>query len=245
MFQKKSVILFATIWILLAIVALPANASAVTPLQTQATVLIDPLPIFEDQFTVQQAHIAWIASKEDAGMQATLAYIRSINGSTTTLVTIHENFREAHAYAGMADSNESLESFLKDFRTITQSFRDETYVQMKTSRGNPDSLRRSTQSAVAISARVKSSEDQYWGIRKMTVLADFDTWVDHAGAMRAILGGDGYEITTAQEKLTEIITMRNELATALNTRNNTGIEQTDKKSTLHPSDSSRRYGGSG
>ena len=38
-----------------------------------------------------------------------------------------------------------------------------------------------------------------------------------------------YEITPAQEKLEEIVTMRTELATALRTRNNAGIELAHKK----------------
>ncbi|MEI8330372.1 MAG: hypothetical protein WCF90_01745 [Methanomicrobiales archaeon] len=81
-------------------------------------------------------------------------------------------------------------------------------------------------------------------IRETTVLADFDECVDHAVAMLTMAWGNGFEITIAQEKLTEIITLRNELATTINTRNNTGIEQTDKKSTSHTSDLSRHYRGS-
>ncbi|MEI8330371.1 MAG: hypothetical protein WCF90_01740 [Methanomicrobiales archaeon] len=61
----------------------------------------------------------------------------------------------------MADSTDSLESFPKYFRTITPSFRDEAAVQKKISLGYAETLHRSTQSAVAVSVNVKSSEDQH------------------------------------------------------------------------------------
>ncbi|MEI7857513.1 MAG: hypothetical protein WCH85_08430 [Methanomicrobiales archaeon] len=229
MFPKKSVILFAAGWMILALVALPAHASASPPLQTPATVIIESFPIFENQLTVRQAHIAWLAAKDDAEMQTTVAYLLALNGSTTTLVSIHENFRHLQVHVNMADSHRTLDATLQDYRTISQSFRDETAIQMKTSHGIYGSLRQSTQLALETSDKVRSSETQYWNIRRQTDLADFDHRVERAGAMLATLRGNGYEITAAQEKLTEIITMRKELATALITRDNSGIERTHKK----------------
>jgi hypothetical protein len=230
MFPKKSVILFAAGWMLLALVALPAHASAAASSQPNpSTVIIDTFPIFDNQINVRQAHIAWLAAKEDVGMQATIAYITSVNGSTTTLSAIHENFRQSQARVGMADSSEALDSTLQDFRRITQAFNDETAVQLKTSKGNAGDLRISMQSALAESASVRSLEVQYWQTRTTTELEDFDLWTVRAGEMLTALWGNGYEITAAQEKLTEITTMRNELATTLSTRDNTGIEQAHKK----------------
>ncbi|MDO9325066.1 MAG: hypothetical protein Q7T80_08950 [Methanoregula sp.] len=229
MFPKKSVILFAAGWMLLALVALPAHASAASPLQTPATVIIDTFPIFENQLTVRQAHIAWLAAKDDVEMQATLAYLPSVNGTTATLISIHEDFRQLQAHAATADSQETFDALLQDYCGITQSFRKETAIQMKVSHGIYNSLRQSTQSALAASVPVRSAEVHYWEIREQTDLADFDQRVERSGAMLTTLRGNGYEITAAQEKLTEIIAMRNELATTLNTRNNTGIERTRKK----------------
>lgn len=229
MFPKKSVILFAAGWMLLALVALPAHASAASSQLTPATVMVDTFPIFENQFTVRQAHIVWLAAKDDEEMQTTIAYLQSINGSTKTLVSVHEDFLHFQELAGMADSQETFEALLKDYREITQSFRDETAIQMKSSHGIYGVLRQSMQSASAKSNRVSSSEDQYWHIRELTEIADFDQRVDQAGNMLIILQGNGYEITAAQEKLTEIIAMRNELSTALSTRDNSGIERTNKK----------------
>ena len=229
MFPKKSVIVFAAGWMLLALVALPAHASAAITPQNPATVIIDTFPSFENQLNIRQAHIAWLAAKEEVGMQATLAYITSVNGSATTLLTIHQNFTKTQRDVGRADSPEALEALLQDFRGITQSFRNETAVQMQASRGNPADLRQSMQLALAASSSVKSSEDQYWDTRTKTDLADFDLRVEQAGDMLETFRSNGYEITAAQEKLTEITTMRNELKTTIRTRDNQGIEQAYKK----------------
>jgi hypothetical protein len=229
MFPKKSVILFAAGWMLLALVALPAHASATASPQNPATIIIDTFPIFENQLAVRQAHVAWLAAKEDAGMQATIAYMQSVNGSTTKLSTIRESFRKSQTNVGQADSHEALDAILQDFRGITPSFREETVVQMKASNGIPDDLRQSIQSALASSTNVRSLDDQYWDIRKKTDLADFDLRVERSTEMLTAFRSNDYEITAAQEKFTEITTMRNELATAIRTRDNQGIEQAHKK----------------
>jgi len=229
MFPKKSVILFAAGWMLLVLIALPAHASAIVSQPNPSTVIIETFPIFENQLTVRQAHVAWLAAKEEVGMQATIAYVASINGSATTLSTIHENFRKSQTNVGMADSHEALDAILQDFRGITQSFRDETAVQMKASNGIPGELRASMQSALAASTSMRSLDDQYWDTRKKTDLADFDLRVERAGEMLTAFRSNGYEITAAQEKLKEITTMRNELATSIRTRDNQCIEQTHKK----------------
>ncbi|MDP3564665.1 MAG: hypothetical protein Q8R70_09265, partial [Methanoregula sp.] len=229
MFPKKSVILFAAGWMLLALVALPAHASAAASPLNPSTVIIDTFPIFENQLAVRQAHVAWLAAKEDVGMQAAIAYVQSVNGSTAKLSIINENFRKSLASVAKAESHEALDVIMQDFRMSTQSFRDETTVQMKASNGKPGDLRESMQSALAASGFVKLSEDQYWDTRGRTELADFDQRAGVAGELLAAFRSNGYEITTAQEKLTEITTMRNELATAIRARDNPGIEQAHKK----------------
>jgi hypothetical protein len=229
MFPKKTVILFAAGWMLLALVALPSHASALVSQQDPATIIIDTFPIFENQLSVRQAHVAWLAAKEEVGMQTTIAYVASVNGSTTKLSTIHENFQRAQSNVGQADSHESLDTILQDFRGITLAFREETSVQMKVSKGIYGDLRQSMQTALAASTRVRSLDDKYWEIRMKTDFADFDLLVERSHEMLTAFGSNGYETAPAQEKLTEITTMRNELATALRTRDNPGIEQAHKK----------------
>ncbi|PKL70236.1 MAG: hypothetical protein CVV30_02430 [Methanomicrobiales archaeon HGW-Methanomicrobiales-1] len=228
MFPKKSVILFVAGWMLLALVALPAHASAASSLDP-STVAIDTFPVFENQVSVRQAHIAWLAAKEEAGMQATIAYIASVNGSTTTLAIILGNFRQSQAALGTADTHAALDTVQQDFRRITLAFREESAARIKTLHGNPAVLPPSVQSAVTASVRVRSLEDQYWQTRTTSELAAFDLRAEQAQTLLAALRSNDYEITAAQEKLTEISTMRNALATALNSRDDTGIEQAHKK----------------
>jgi predicted DNA-binding protein (UPF0278 family) len=229
MFPKKSLLLFAAGWMLLALVALPAHASAAASQLNPSTVIIDTFPIFENHLAVRQAHVAWLAAKEDVGMQTAIAYVQSVNGSTLKLSIINENFRKSQMIVAKAESHDALDAIMQDFRVSTQSFRDETAVQLKATDGKPGELREFMQSALAASELVKLSEDQYWDTRGMTELADFDQRAGVAGELLTAFRSNGYEITAAKEKLTEITTMRNELATAIRARDNPGIEQAHKK----------------
>jgi hypothetical protein len=62
-------------------------------------------------------------------------------------------------------------------------------------------------------------------------LSDFDQWVQQAGSTMTQLGENGYETSSAQEKLTEITTMRSTLEKAFLERNDAGIDQARK--TIH------------
>ena len=89
MLDKKSMLLFVSCWLLLAVLSLPSGASAATSPQMSdaGTVSSDTFPIMENQFAVRQAHLAYLAVKEEVGMQATIRYIAARNGSTGTLST--------------------------------------------------------------------------------------------------------------------------------------------------------------
>jgi hypothetical protein len=95
MSSKSSLMLFAAGWLLLAFATLPAPASGATTQEpaTPGTVVTETFPLFDDQITVRQAHIAWLAAKEDTGMQATMHYLASANGSAGALSSINRDFR--------------------------------------------------------------------------------------------------------------------------------------------------------
>jgi hypothetical protein len=126
-------------------------------------------------------------------------------------------------------SDTVLDSELENLRSITRSFRQETDLQMRTVNGNPDTIRTEVQSAVEGSSELQLLLDKYWRVRENTELADFDTRINRAHETLGILLENGHEIAPAQEKLTEIVTMRTELATTLRIRNNAGIELAHKK----------------
>ena len=67
MLTKKSMLLFVSCWLLLAVVSLPSGASAATSPQMSdaGTVYSDTFPIMENQFTVRQAQLVYLAVKEE------------------------------------------------------------------------------------------------------------------------------------------------------------------------------------
>jgi hypothetical protein len=233
MSSRSTFMLFAAGWILVAAVTLPAQASAAAPQDgvTPGTAVMGTFPMFDDQIAVRQAHIAWLAAKEDTGMQATMRYLASINGSTGKLASLNRDFRIYEDTIRNAGSEDRIATGLSALCSTSDAFRTETDARMKSSGGKPAELASAVQLAIAENAAVASLEDQYWECRSSTGLADFDEWIQQAGGTLGQLQENGYEVTAAQEKLTEITTMRSQLANALRARDDNGIEQVRK--TIH------------
>jgi hypothetical protein len=231
MFDIKSLLLFVSCWLLLAVLFLPSGVSAVPGPQVSDTgiVLQETFPIMENQFPVRQAHLAYLAAKEETGMQATIRYIASHNGSAGTLSSLVVRTETSVHAISSSDSDTVLDRELENLRSVTRAFRVETDLQMKKVKGNPDELRAGIQAAVEGSRDLRQLMDRYWQVRENTELAAFDERAIQAQETLGTLSENDYEITPAQEKLTEIITMRTELASALRSRNNEGIELAHKK----------------
>ncbi|MDD1684141.1 MAG: hypothetical protein LUO98_09945 [Methanoregula sp.] len=228
--STKSRLQFVCCWLLLAVISLPSAVSAVSPhIADAGTGSSDTFPLMENAFAVRQAHLAYLAGKEEVGMQDTIRYIASRNGSTVTLSTLMVRTDISVLAIRSAGSDSVLDSELENLRDISSKFRRETDRQMTAIHGNPDELRATVLSAVESSSELQLLQDNYWRVREQTELADFDLRVTQAQETLATLWENGHEITSSQEKLTEIVTMRTELATALRTRNNAGIEQAHKK----------------
>ncbi|RPI40542.1 MAG: hypothetical protein EHM53_01545 [Methanoregulaceae archaeon] len=229
--DKKSMLLFVSCWLLLAILSLPSGASAAPGPQVSdaGAVFSDTFPLIENQFAVRQAHLAYLAVKEEVGMQATIRYIAAHNGSTGTLSTLMMKTGTSGLAIISAGSDRVLDEELENLRGFTRSFRGETDLQMTVIHGHTDELRAYVQSSVEGSDELQLHLDKYWRVRENTELAAFDLRVSRVQETIATLRENGYEITPAQEKLEEIVTMRTELATALRTRNNAGIELSHKK----------------
>ena len=92
MYTKKSLFLFVSCWLLLAVISLPSGASATSGPQVAdaGAGFSDTFPIMENPFAVRQAHLAYLTVKEKVGMQATIRYIASRNGSTGMLSSLLE-----------------------------------------------------------------------------------------------------------------------------------------------------------
>jgi hypothetical protein len=228
--DKKSVLLFVSCWLLLAVISLPSGASA-APLKIAdaGTVPSDTFPIMENPLAVRQALLVYLAVKEEVGMQATIRYMAARSESTGSLSALMVKTDSSVHTLGSAGSDANLDAELENLRGITRQFREETDRQMTMAGGNPNELRAEIASAVESSPELPLLMDKYWTVRENTDLTDFDQRVSRGQGTLARLRENGHEIAPAQEKLTEIITMRTELATALRTRNNAGIELAHKK----------------
>jgi hypothetical protein len=231
MLDKKSLFLFVSCWLLLAVTFLPSGASAASGLPVTDAIngTSDTFPLMEDPFDVRQAQISYLAFKEEVGMRETVQYIALRNGSPATLSSLMEKADTSVLAIGSAGSDQALEYELENLRGITHAFRDETDLRMRAISGNPDELRVVVQNAAESSSQLHLFLDRYWQVRESSELADFDQRVIRAQETLGTLRENSYEITPAQEKLEEIVTMRTELATALRTRNNAGIELAHKK----------------
>lgn len=231
MLNNKSLLLFASCWLLLSVIFLPSGASASSGPQVSALPAgsSDTFPVMENPFAVRQVYLTYLAIKEETGMQATIRYIASRNGSTGTLSTLLAKTDTSVLALSSAGSDSVLDAELENLRAVMGSFRQETDLQMTAVSGNPDRLRTEIQTAVEKSPELPLLQDKYWRVRENTELADFDTRVTRASETLGTLSENGHEIAPAQEKLTEIVTMRTALATALRTRNNAGIELAHKR----------------
>ena len=232
MSAKSSLLLFAAGWLLLAVATLPAQASGLTQTSaTPSTVVTGTFPLFDDQVPSSQAHLLWLAAREDVGMQATIGYIASINGSTSTLSSIHGDFVNCQGSISHATTPADIRDGLADLRRITESFRGETDARLREAGGNPEKLWRVVQNATSGNPAVAQAEDLYWETRMRVGLSDFDQWVDQAKSTITQLQENGYETTSAQENLTEITTMRSTLEISFRARNDADIDQ--ERKTIH------------
>jgi len=223
---RNSLLLFAAVWLLLAVFLLPASASAktVTAEPGAVTLVPDTIPLFTNNLTVNQAHLAWLVAREEVGMQATIRYIGSRHGTTGGLAEAMIETDQAGAAISTAGTDDELDTALSDLRSGMGTFRNETIIQMAAVRGNPDDLRASVQAAVTSSSEVQSLCMKYWQTRSTTELADFDQRVVQLGAALTALPANGNEVIPAQKKLGSIIGMRTQLAAALHAHDDAGIE---------------------
>lgn len=229
--DNKSMLLFVSCWLLLAVLTLPSGASAafVQPVTGAGIDPAETFPIIENQFTVRQAHLVYLAVKEEVGMQATIRYIAAHNGSPRTLSSLMAKADTSVHALKSAGSDAALDAELENLRGLTRLFREETDRQMETTGGDPVALRADVASAVGGSPELSLLMDTYWKTRENTELHDFDQRVNRARGTLTTLSENGHETAPAQKKFEEIVSMRSELAAALRTRNDAGIELAHQK----------------
>lgn len=194
--------------LLLASLTAPAGA-------TGAIVTVPQFPAMNDAFSVRQAHITWLAAKQEAGMEATISYFAAINGSHAGLSAVKGRFQDTASALPAIKTGEDLEVILQNLRQITREFRQETQLQLEHEGKSNAELSSALHNAVERNGTVRELEDQYWITRRVSELSSFDQFVRASQESIQVLQEYGYEVTPAQERLNQIAALRGEFSAAL------------------------------
>jgi|SRR5208337_1457322 len=164
MSAKSSLLLFAAGWILLAIATLPAQASgAPVPVSvTTPTAVTGTFPLVNDQIPPGQVHLLRLSAREDAGMQATITYLDSVNGSTGTLSPIHGDFVNCQENISRSITSADIRDSAADLRGITELFRGETDALLQEAGGNTETLGQAVRLGTSGNPAGTQAEDRYW-----------------------------------------------------------------------------------
>lgn len=183
-------------------------------------------PVIDNQVETRQAHLRWLLTVQEVSMEAVVDYIVEISdGNGTAQFVQHLN----DFGAGVDDIDSytthiGLNNFLRDLKDITGDFRSESHRLFNEHNGRVLTL------LARINDRINENEDkieelkdQYWETRKANVLENFDIRVERAQSILDILEEREYDVTEAQVKIDEIIALRDDLAAALDERDNPEI----------------------
>ena len=183
-------------------------------------------PVLDNQLETRRAHLEWVLTLQEIGMEAVVDYIDEISdgNGTSVLGDLLAEFSVAVDDIESYTTHIGLNNFLRDLKDMTSSFRSETRSRMSKYNGKVLVL------LVRIGEKIEENQDQldalkdhYWEKRKENVLENFDIRVERAQNVLDILEERGYDISEAQDKLDEISGLRDDLEAALDERNNLEI----------------------
>jgi len=178
----------------------------------------------------QKAHLAWKAAERETGMTASIAYIDTLNGTTTTtLDQFLAQYREQKAQVATLSTRTGLDNLLREMNKVNMQFRQELRDQMKAGHGRPAELKAQADAAVQGNAALVSLESAYWSTRTTGELANFDIRVQRATNVLSNLTAKGYDTTQAQVKLTQITALRGSLESALDSHDHTQIHEVQQQ----------------
>jgi len=212
-----------TVWSLVAVIGIITLAVLVLPV-TAAETGYD-YPVLDNSVASQKAHLTWKAAERETGMSASIAYIETLNGSSTSaLDAALTQYKSREGQIASLSTHIGINNLIRDMNQINLQFRQELRSQMKTGRGKPADLKALVDSAVQDNADLASLESSYWSLRTTNELANFDNRVQRATNLLANLIAKGYDTTRAQVKLDEIAGQRSALESALETHDHTRIQ---------------------
>ncbi|MGB7788030.1 hypothetical protein [Methanoregula sp.] len=143
---------------------LPSQASgAPVPVSvTPPTAVTGTFPLVDDQVPPGQAHLLRLSAREDAGMQATITYLDSVNGSTGTLSPIHGDFVNCQENISRSITSADLRDDAPDLRRIAELFRGETDARFQEAGGNTETPGQAVQLGTSGNPAGTQAKDRYW-----------------------------------------------------------------------------------
>ena len=219
----RKMILTALIGMLaIGMLALPVAAAGIKP----GTLLPD------GQLSSQTAHITWKSAVRETQMSTSIAYISTLNGtSTATLGSILSEFQAKKSQIASLTTVIGLSNLNRDMEQINTRFREELRIQMKTGHGKTAELKSLIDAAVQGDVSLTSLESSYWSTRTSEELANFDLHVQRSQIVIDSLHARGYDTAMAQARLTEITDKRASLESALASHDKTQIDTVQQQLT--------------
>lgn len=155
-------------------------------------------PVIDNNVEVQKAHLAWKAAVRETEMTASIAYIADLNGTGTgTLDSLLARYKGQEAQIPALSTHIGLNNLIRDMNQVNTPFRQELRAQMKNGKGRVADLKAQVDTAVQGNGNLASLESAYWSTRTANEPANFDTRVQRAAGVIAILKTKGYDTTAA------------------------------------------------
>lgn len=219
----RKMILTAVIGMLaICMLALPVAAAGIKP----GNLLPD------NQLNSQITHITWKSAVREMEMSTSIAYISTLNGTSTTALSSQlSGFQAKESQIASLNTVIGLNNLNRDMEQINTQFREELRTQMKNGRGKTAELKSQVDAAVQGDTSLASLESSYWATRTSEELANFDLHVRRSQTVIDSLKVKGYDNTTAQAKLAEIIAQRSSLESALASHDKTRIDTVQQQLT--------------
>lgn len=179
----------------------------------------DDFPVLNKQVEVRKAHYKWSAKVKEISTEASVEYIKEINGSTVQLSSYLDDIQDNVGQLDGLTTHVAFNNLVRQTIQVMNSIRLELLKQIRQNQGSVADLREHIQEALDENEdELEGLKDDYWVLRKLNALAIFDLRIERAQNILDRLDNMDYDATEAQAKLDEINDKRSELEEALNSR---------------------------
>ena len=172
----------------------------------------------ESLFSVQQAHLSWMAEVSDVEMAASISYVETLyDEDPSTMISLYNNFRNAKSAISSVTSQPALDKHTLMMQKIAIAFNRETKNQTNAHQGKVGDLQKQIGNAVSDNPYIAMKKDAYWSIRSTHQLDDFDSWVTKTQKTLDLLQTKGYAVQDTQPYLDRFASLKTDLKSSFDT----------------------------